>query len=238
MGRSGAKALLLQILEQRPDDPPAYTLLGILEFRGGKCTAALEHFAKAAPVLAHQPEALTADGTCLTEMHRDEEAATAFAQALALDPNRGEARYNLALAQWDAHHPADAWTALEPLVKKTPVDDDVLDLAVDILDAQSSTAQALALMRSAVLANPKDSDAYLRFATLSFDYASPQVGVDILNVGLTQLPNQARLHLVRGILPAQMGEFARAADDFDRANRIDPHSPVPSRRPGCCFPLV
>jgi tetratricopeptide (TPR) repeat protein len=48
------------------------------------------------------------------------------------------------------------------------------------------------------------------------------VGIDILNAGLTQLPSEPRLYLVRGVLLTQFGEFSRAASDFEAANRIDP----------------
>jgi tetratricopeptide (TPR) repeat protein len=48
------------------------------------------------------------------------------------------------------------------------------------------------------------------------------VGIDILNAGLGQLPNEPKLYLVRGVLLTQLGEFAGAAEDFERANRIDP----------------
>jgi tetratricopeptide (TPR) repeat protein len=80
----------------------------------------------------------------------------------------------------------------------------------------------VALLRKALEADPKDTAIYLQFAALSFDHASPKVGVDMLNFGLTQLPGEPRLYLVRGILLTQIGEFAKAADDFDTASRLDP----------------
>jgi tetratricopeptide (TPR) repeat protein len=50
-----------------------------------------------------------------------------------------------------------------------------------------------------------------------------QVGIDILNAGLTQLPREARLYLARGILYAQLGQFREAASDFDTANQLEPN---------------
>jgi tetratricopeptide (TPR) repeat protein len=77
-------------------------------------------------------------------------------------------------------------------------------------------------LRKAILADPKNVEAYVDFADLSYDHASMQVGVDILNAGMTQLPNEARLYLVRGILYTQLGEFDEASEDFAVANRLDP----------------
>jgi len=96
-------------------------------------------------------------------------------------------------------------------------------LAADILESKGDIARAVELLRKAILASPKNVDAYLQFAALSFDHASPQVGIDILNAGLTQLPNEPRFYLVRGVLQTQLGGFTSAADDFERASRIDPH---------------
>jgi tetratricopeptide (TPR) repeat protein len=122
----------------------------------------------------------------------------------------------------NSKHADDAMATLQPLIEATPVDTEVSMLAADILESKGDIARAVELLRKAILASPKDADAYLQFAALSYDHASPQVGIDILNAGLTQLPNEPRFYLVRGVLQTQLGEFTSAADDFERASRIDP----------------
>jgi tetratricopeptide (TPR) repeat protein len=222
MGHDAAKTLLEQILAQRPGDPTSSAMLGVIEYKAKDCSDAVIHFQNAAAMISSQPVALTDYGSCLAILNRNDDAVSAFAQALALDPNKPEARYNLALAQFNAQHAEDALTTLEPLIDATPVDSAAPMLAAEILESKGDTARAVELLRKAILANPKNLDAYLQFAALSFDHASPQVGIDILNAGLTQLPNEPRLYLVRGILQTQLGEFVRAADDFEKASRIDP----------------
>ena len=175
-------------------------MLGVLDYRKRNCTDAVEHFRKAAGAIAGQPGALSEYGACLAFLNRDEDAVTAFAQALALDPTKRDARYNLALAQWDAHHADDALATLQPLMDATPADEDALDLGAEILESKGDTPRATELLRNAILADPKHVDSYLQFAMLSYDHASPKVGIDMLNAGLTQLPNEPRLYLVRGIL--------------------------------------
>jgi len=83
--------------------------------------------------------------------------------------------------------------------------DDALLLAADIYESTGDSQHAVELLRKGILANPKNADAYLDFAALSYDHSSIQVGIDILNLGLTQLPREARLYLVRGILYVQLG---------------------------------
>jgi tetratricopeptide (TPR) repeat protein len=222
MGHDAARPLLLKVLVQRPEDPTSHAMLGVLEYRKKNCTDAVIHFQHAAAVTASQPEALTEYGSCLAILNRDEDAVLVFAEALALDPTKTEARYNLALAQLNSKHAEDALATLQPLIEATPVDTEVSMLAADILESKGDIARAVELLRKAILAFPKDVDAYLQFAALSYDHASPQVGIDILNAGLTQLPNEPRLYLVRGILQTQLGEFTSAAEDFEKASRIDP----------------
>jgi tetratricopeptide (TPR) repeat protein len=221
-GSDQAIPLLEQILAQRPDDATSHMLLAVLEYRKKDCSGAITHFEKATAVIASQRAALTDYGLCLAAADRNEDAARIFAQALALDPAQSEARYNLALAQWNAHETDDALQTLDPLTTATPGNVDALALAADISESKGDTARAVELLREALTVDPRDVGVYLQFATLSFDHASPQVGIDILSFGLTQVPNEPRLYLVRGILLTQLGEFVRAAQDFDSASRIDP----------------
>lgn len=221
--RRNAGMLLTELLAQHPDDLTAHALLGMVEYRAGHCAEAVAHFAQAAPVIDSQPEALTDYGTCLAALKRSDDAVTAFAQALALDPDREEARFNLALAQWDAQRPDDALATLRPLLQAQPVDPDALVLGAEILESKNQTAQAVPLLRQALVANPRDLNAYVQFALLSYNHSSPQAGIDIVNYGLRQMPREPQLYLVRGILLTQLGQFARAADDFEMADRLDPN---------------
>ena len=222
MGHGTARPLILQILAQRPEDPTSHAMLGVLDYKEKHCSGAVTHFQKAAAVIAAQPVALTEFGSCLAALNRDQDAVNAFEQALAIDPAQREARYNLALAQWNAHDADGALATLQPLVERVQIDEDAAILDAEILESKGDTERAVKLLREAILANPKDVDAYLQFAALSFDHASPKVGIDILNAGLTQLPHEPELYLVRGVLLIQLGEFARAADDFATASRFDP----------------
>jgi tetratricopeptide (TPR) repeat protein len=78
------------------------------------------------------------------------------------------------------------------------------------------------LLRNAILADPMNADAYVAFASLSADHASMQVGIDMVNAGLTKLPKESRLYLARGVLLAQAGKMHDALADFETANRLNP----------------
>jgi tetratricopeptide (TPR) repeat protein len=222
MGQDSAEPTLLKVLEQRPDDPTSHAMLGVLAFRKEDCPNAVVHFQRASAVIAKQFTALTQYGACLSILNRNDEAVNVFSEALALEPQKKQARYNLARAEQQAHHSEDALATLQPLIDATSVEEDALSLDAEILESKGDTPRAIEVLRRAILADPKAVGPYLQFAALSYDHASPRVGIDILNAGLTQLPGEPKLYLVRGVLLTQLGEFARAAKDFDAADRIDP----------------
>ena len=224
--RSAAAVSLLQsILAVHPDDPTASTMLGALDYAAKDCEGAIRSFSHGGAVLSSQSAALSAYGACLAQASRFQEAIPRFEQALALSSSTSATRYNLALAQWKVNQPEQALATLQPLLQNGHEHDAIL-LASDIYESTSHTQSAIDLLRNAILANPRDVDAYLAFASLSYDHASMQVGIDIINAGLTQLPNEARLYQVRGILFIQLALFNEAAADFEKASKLNPRLPM------------
>jgi tetratricopeptide (TPR) repeat protein len=217
-----AKPLILRVLAQLPNDPTSHTMLAFLEYAAKDCAGAVPHFQKGGEVLANQPIALAAYGACLAQAGQYNQAIPLFQQALSAEPSVASIRFNLALAQWKANHPQDALLTLQPAIEAGTGQGDALLLAADIYESMNDTQPSVELLRKAILSDPKNVDAYLDFANLSYDHASMQVGIDILNAGIGQLPNEARLFLVRGILYTQLGKFDEAAEDFGTANRLDP----------------
>ncbi len=219
---AAATPLIQRVLAQRPDDPTSHTMLGFLDYARDDCADAVPHFGKGGDVLAKQPIALAAYGACLGTAGQYEQAIPLLQQALSAQPSIPGVRFNLALAQWKVNRPQDALATLQPAIEDTKGRNDSMLLAADIYESTNDTQHAVDLLRKAILADPKNVEAYLDFAYLSYDHASMQVGVDILNAGMTQLPNEARLYLVRGILNTQLGKFDEATEDFAVANRLDP----------------
>jgi tetratricopeptide (TPR) repeat protein len=217
-----AKPLLLRVLAQLPDDPTSHSMLAFLDYSAKDCAGAIPHFEKGGAVLEKQPVALAAYGACLAQVGRYNEAIPIFQQALGGKPSMDGVRFDLAVAQWKAAQPQEALLTLQPMIADPKGNGEALLLAADIDESTKDTQDAIALLRKAILADPKNVDAYLDFADLSYDHASMQVGIDILNAGMTQLPAEGRLYLARGILYTQLGKFDLATEDFATANRLDP----------------
>lgn len=221
-GSAEAKPLLMRVLKLRPADPTTHAMLAVIEYKAGNCSGAIEHFQRAESLLMNQPDALMEYGACLFSSDRSSEAIPLLQQALILNPANPVVRYNLALVQWRLGQAEEALKTLSPLLDDESAPEDVLTLAADIHESRNETERAVELLRKAILAHPKQKAAYLQFASLSFDHASVEVGIDILNAGLAQLPNAAELYVARGVLLSKMSNSAQAMDDFDTANRLDP----------------
>jgi tetratricopeptide (TPR) repeat protein len=195
----------------------------VLDYRRKDCPHSVTHFQAAGTVISGQPSALGQYGTCLAILKRYDEAIPVFQDAVALDPAAKDTRYNLALSQWNANRPSDAVATLQPLLQSQSTDEKYLLLGAALHESLKETQPAIDLLRTAILANPKNPEAYLQVAYLSYDHGSPKIGIDYLTAGLTQLPREARFYLVRGVLYSQFGEFRKATEDFQAANRINPH---------------
>ena len=222
-GNDRAKTLLIHVLALRPDDLTSHAMLAVLDYKENQCAEAVPHFRQAGELLEAQPALLIELASCLAGLNRDEEIIPVLQRVLALDPARPNTRYNLALVQWNAGHTQDAVATLGPLLDAGTSDEDVLTLAADIYESSNDTPRAVELLRRAIQANPKKADAYLQFSTLSYNHASLQVGIDMLNVGLIQLPSEPRLYLARAVLYIEKGDFTQAMDDFAIVNRLDPN---------------
>jgi tetratricopeptide (TPR) repeat protein len=222
-GNDNAKQLILRVLALVPADATSHAMLGALAYKTKNCVEAVPHFQQAASLLETQAELLIEYASCLAVLDRYEEVIPLLQRVLSIDPSRQSARYNLALAQWNANHTQDALATLQPLLLQEPGDEDILTLAADIYESNNDTPHAVEVLRQAILANPKKPNAYLQFSTLSYNHASLPVGIDMLNAGVTQLPNEPRLYLARAVLYTEKGDVAKAMDDFETVNRLDPN---------------
>lgn len=221
-GSSHAASLLEHILKLQPENITAHAMLGVLEYKRRDCPSAVKHFQAAKEAISSQPVALTEFGTCLVNLDQTEQAIPIFQRLAAMQPDDAHARYNLAVAQFSAHHSQDAVATLQPLLQSTQPDTDALDLASSAYEDAGDTPNAVKLLRQAIIQDPKKVKYYVDFATLSFAHGSFDVGIDMLNVGIQQNPKSAALYVARGVLYIQLGKYEHGEADFEQANKLDP----------------
>jgi tetratricopeptide (TPR) repeat protein len=222
LGSPEVAAHLERLLKLRPQEQTAHAMLGSLAWKKADCEGAVQHFAQAKNAIGQQADALREYGACLVKLKRPAEAAEVFGQVAALEPRDRGARYATAVALMDATRFREAIATLDPWTGEKDADAVALELASSAHEALGETPEAVALLRQAVLLDPRDVNLYLDFASLSFTHQSFAVGIEMINAGLTQLPQSGALYLARGVLYVQTAEFAKADADFDQAERLDP----------------
>lgn len=221
LNRPEAKDFVTKVIQLRPEDETGYAMLGAIDARSGDCEGAVENYAKAPSRIAKSVPALRQYGSCLMTLDRPADAVASLSQLLALQDSSSN-RIALAHAQADAKGRSAALETLQPLLSDDSRDSSAFLLAAQIAEANNDTPKAVEWFRKAIEVNPKNATAYLAFSEMSFNHAAFKVGLDFLNLGIQQLPGEARLYLARGVLEGQLAQGDAALRDFQEAHRLDP----------------
>ncbi|HVT97091.1 MAG TPA: tetratricopeptide repeat protein [Acidobacteriaceae bacterium] len=85
--------------------------------------------------------------------------------------------------------------------------------------------EALRSFRRAAAATPKDEKLYDYIADACTDHKNYALGLQIVALGLQQLPNSARLHYEKALFLSQLGRFGEEGKlEFDRAAELAPET--------------
>jgi len=221
-GSAAAIPILKHLLRLRHDDKTTHGMLAVLEYRQGNCAAAVPHFEKVGALFDAQVDALHAYAICLVRLKQINRAAAIFERALALEPGNRQERKVVASIQLMAHQPQAAIATLQPVLGLDKPDVETLELASAAYEASNQTDQAVDLLKQAISLDPTDVSLYLHFADISSVHQSFQVGINVVNDGISQQPKAAPLYFARGVLYVQTGQYDQAQADFEKAYELDP----------------
>ncbi len=99
----GAEAILRDLTANDPNDPRAWTMLGMTAIREKNHQQALDCFLRAQALSPRDPFARVMTGLALHKLGRDQEALTQCRAALAIAPNDRNAQALIATIQREAH---------------------------------------------------------------------------------------------------------------------------------------
>lgn len=212
--------LLQRILKADPADATAHEMLGTLYRKEEDCTKALDQFTAIPEVVDQHPASLAIKGYCLVQLSRPEDAVPVFEKLAALLPDQDYPKYDLAVVLLSTKQYQRALDALAPLLTASQKDADILSLASQAHEALGNTPQAVSLLRQAMVLSPAVPEYYVSFAQICLDHDSFQAGIDMMSVGLKNVPNSPQLYLSRGLLHAQLAEYDAAEADFKKAEQL------------------
>jgi superkiller protein 3 len=116
----GAARVLTDHVEARPDDAFARFQLANLVLAQGDAAGAIEQFERALALEPDNAVVYNDLGTALEKLHRDEEAAEAYARGARSNPPYPPAQYNLALLHGRRGEWREAAELLRAAVDRTP----------------------------------------------------------------------------------------------------------------------
>lgn len=224
--RPAARRTIERIVALDPANRVGHAMLGALAFERRDCGAAVAAFERSGAAIDHNAAALDQFAHCLYVIGRHLDAAAMFDRLQALAPREPGPRIKAALALHAAGRFSDALARVQPLADVPGAGAPVIDLAADLYDSLDRVAEAIALLRGALARTPAEESHYVTLGSICLKRESYDLAREIIDVGLRHLPRSAALHTMRGVVHAQLGDFARASDDFDSASRLRPDRPL------------
>jgi tetratricopeptide (TPR) repeat protein len=203
------------------NEPTAHAMLGVLAFERKDCGSSAAHFEKAGGAATGNPIARRQFATCLFELSRYQEAAAQY-RALLAEREDDQLRYNLGLALFNARQQNEAIAILEPLLSRTAPDADALSLLASTYEAARRTPDAVRTLKRAIEMHPRNERLYADLATLCLDHSSIATGIEVMTVGVSNIPASASMHTMLGVLYARAGDHDKAAGYYARAVELAP----------------
>ncbi len=217
---ANASQSLELVLRLSPASEAAHAMLAVLMFERRSCEGAVVHFEKA-PKSLESPSLKWQYGVCLLERQRWAAAAKQFTALLQLREH-GPARYNLALAYWNAQEYRSVVSTLLPM---EAIDPDAQRLLASAYAAAGEIPQALAVLRQAIQKHPREEQLLIDLAVLCLDQqAWLDLGIDVMRFGLRATPSSAKLETLLGVLLVRRGDVASGEEAFRRAQALAPES--------------
>jgi tetratricopeptide (TPR) repeat protein len=155
------------------------------------------------------------------------EAATFFAKARTTYHDRYAAGYNQLLMLVESGDIEGAIKTGEALVAEGKQPAELYNLLAQAYVKAGRVQDAYDALRTATRIDPRSEDNYVDLALIALDHENYDLGLEIVDVGLTQRPASVSLHLQRGVLLAMKGLTGEAEAAFERARTLDPGQVVP-----------
>jgi tetratricopeptide (TPR) repeat protein len=166
-------------------------------------------------------------GVALGQAGAHAEAARLFAAARKGYKDPYLPGYNEALMLIEAGDSAGAIRVAQELITEGRGTAELYNLASRALVGAGRIEEAYDALRQATRLQPKAAENYVDLATICVEHDNFDLGLEIVDIGLQQMPDSWILYLQRGVLFAMKGRMGDAERAFENARRLAPGQPVP-----------
>jgi predicted Zn-dependent protease len=133
---------------------------------------------------------------------------------------------NLAICYLGIHEFTRAIHVLSDLRQEGHQGAEVENLLAQAYIGNGDQKEAVAALDNAAAITPKDERLYLFVTDACTERQDFELGLRVVNMGLHNLPNSARLHYQRGILWSEMDQLDQAKADFAQAGALGKGSEI------------
>jgi predicted Zn-dependent protease len=166
------------------------------------------------------PEAELQTGTDLTHKGLFREAIPHLLAARGRVSNGYAANFNLALCYLATKNPKEAIPILNDLRSEGHDNADVGNLLAQAYVGNEQPQEAVAALQRAALLAPENEKLYVFVSDACRDHGDSRLGLKVIDIGLKNLPQSARLHYERALYLTQLDELHRAKPEFERASKF------------------
>lgn len=202
-----------------------------LIFRYAHCSLDQKRAAPAATMLSLLPAADALSqfraGQMLGQAGVFKEAAEHFGLSRPGYPEPNIAGYNQVLMLFKSGDYPAATRVGQELIAQGYKQSDLYSLVSEAYQKNDQIKEAYDVLRKATQINPREESNYVDLAALCLDYENYDLGLEISDIGLRNIPNSDRLYLQRGVMRAMKGQVAESEKDFQMAHTLAPAKTLP-----------
>jgi len=165
-------------------------------------------------------------GTALTRNGHFAEAIPHLLAARGRVANEYAASFNLALCYVGTGEFAKAVPVLADLRRAGHDNADVNNLLAQAYVGDSQSEKAVEALQRAASLTPANEKLYMFVADSCMGKQDYALGLQVVDLGLRNLPNSGRLHYERGMFLSLLDQFDLAKNDFELAQKLAPESDI------------
>jgi tetratricopeptide (TPR) repeat protein len=165
-------------------------------------------------------------GTALTRKGLFREAIPHLLAARGRVSNDYAANFNLALCYVGTGQSKSAVETLNDLRDTGQDGVDVENLLAQAYIGNAQPREALVAVQKAAALSPQNENLYSFVADACAEHRDYSLGLKVLDIGLRNVPQSARLHYQRAVLLTQLDEFDQAKQDFETAAKLAPGTQI------------
>jgi tetratricopeptide (TPR) repeat protein len=212
--------------KHHPDQPQTQYLLADAYLKTGNIADARAVISQLDRLSAKDFRSLTGTGVLLARYRLYDDAIRHFEQALELNPDSDDVKFDLADAYFHVGQYSNAFDVAMKASSQCQKENAYLALLGDIYAHLGNLESAAQIFERSVDRNPDDDQAYLSLALIYLRQGSVAAARTILQNGQKRIPESGKLYWGLGVAAAMQDDPLQAARQLERAIELLPDWPA------------